>query len=74
MEIWHLYLITTVSAICGAFQWPAYSAATTQLVPSEELGRMNGLVSVSRAAAGVLAPSGGRVAGELDWRSGCSAG
>lgn len=57
MEIWHLYLITTVSAICGAFQWPAYSAATTQLVPSEELGRMNGLVSVSRAAAGVLAPS-----------------
>ena len=33
LEIWHLYVATLWSAAFSSFQWPAYSAATVQLVP-----------------------------------------
>lgn len=57
LEIWHLYVATLWSAAFSAFQWPAYSAATAQLVPKEQLGRINGLVSIGRGASQVLAPA-----------------
>ncbi len=57
LEPWHLYLAAAAGAVFGSFQWPAYSAATTQLVPVEHLGRVNGLVGIGRAATGVLAPA-----------------
>jgi len=57
LEIWHLYVATLWSAAFSSFQWPAYSAATVQLVPKEQLGRVNGLVSIGRGASEVLAPA-----------------
>lgn len=57
LEIWHLYIATLWSAAFSSFQWPAYSAATVQLVPKEQLGRVNGLVSIGRGASEVLAPA-----------------
>jgi len=57
LEIWQLYVATLWGAACSAFQWPAYSAATAQLVPQEQLGRINGLVSIGRGASEVLAPA-----------------
>ncbi len=57
LEIWHIYVATLWSAAFSSFQWPAYSAATVQLVPKEQLGRVNGLVSIGRGASEVLAPA-----------------
>lgn len=56
LEIWTIYLITCFSSAFGAFQWPAYAAATTLLIPKENLGRANGLVHFGRAAAEILSP------------------
>ncbi len=57
LEIWHLYVATLWSAAFSSFQWPAYSAVTVQLVPKDQLGRINGLVSIGRGASEVLAPA-----------------
>ncbi len=57
LELWHIYLATVISAAFGVFQWPAYSAATTMLVPRDQLGRANGLVQFGQAVSEILAPT-----------------
>jgi DHA3 family macrolide efflux protein-like MFS transporter len=57
IAVWHVYLAVAASAIFGAFQWPAYTAATTLLVPKKHLGRANGMMQFGRAAAEILAPT-----------------
>lgn len=56
LELWHIYLSAAASSLCGAFQWPAYTAAVTQLVPQKHLGRANGMIQFGRAAAEIFAP------------------
>lgn len=56
LELWHIYLSAGVSAVCGAFQWPAYTASVTQLVAKEQLGRANGMNQFGRAAAEIFSP------------------
>ena len=57
LELWHIYMASAASALFGAFQWPAYTAAVTCLVPKEHLGRANGMNQFGRAAAEILAPA-----------------
>jgi MFS family permease len=54
-ELWPIYVATAASSAFSAFQWPAYSAATTLLVPKKHLGRANGMVQLSQAI-GYIAP------------------
>ena len=54
--IWHLYVAATISSCFSAFQWPAYTAATTLLVPKQDLGRANGMLQVGEAAGRLVAP------------------
>ncbi len=56
LEVWHIYVAMVVSALSGAFQWPAYSASMTLLVPKRHLGRANGLDQFGRAGSQILAP------------------
>ena len=56
LEIWHLYLASAITGIFNAFQWPAYSASISLMVPKEQLGRANGLMNLMEAGPGVLAP------------------
>lgn len=56
LEIWHIYLAVAVSSAFSAFQWPAYRAATTLLVPKQHLGRASGMIQLGEAAAQFLAP------------------
>lgn len=56
LELWHIYLSAAASSLFGAFQWPAYTAAVTQLVPQKHLGRANGMIQFGRAAADIFAP------------------
>ncbi len=56
LEVWHIYVLMALSSSFSAFQWPAYTAATTLLVPKKQLGRSSGMVQVSEAVAQILSP------------------
>ncbi|MBE9034357.1 MFS transporter [aff. Roholtiella sp. LEGE 12411] len=56
LELWHIYLATAVSSICKAFQWPAYTAASTTLVPKEHLHRVGGLAQMGQSVAELVSP------------------
>ena len=56
LQIWHIYLAITISSISSAFQWPAYGAATTLLVPKKHLSRASGMNQLSEAFARLLSP------------------
>ncbi len=57
LAIWHIYLLTAISAVCNTFQWPAYTSAVTLLVPKAQLGRANGMIQFGQAAAEILTPT-----------------
>ncbi|HET9590589.1 MAG TPA: MFS transporter [Anaerolineales bacterium] len=56
LEFWHLYFAAVIYGLGMAFQWPAYSAAIATMVPKEQLGRANGMMSLIEAGPGVIAP------------------
>lgn len=56
LEYWHLYAASIIYGLAMAFQWPAYSAAISTMVPKEQLGRANGMMSLIEAGPGVIAP------------------
>ena len=56
LEYWHLYFAAALNGIGNTFQWPAYSAAITTMVPKAQYSRANGLMSLMEAGPGVLAP------------------
>jgi DHA3 family macrolide efflux protein-like MFS transporter len=56
LQVWHFYVINVLIGLGNAFQWPAYSAAITTMVPKEQYGRANGLMSFVQAGPGVVAP------------------
>lgn len=61
LEVWHIYLANTFSAVFGAFQVPAYTASTTLLVPKQHLSRANGLMSLMFGISRIVAPPLGGV-------------
>lgn len=56
LEIWHIYLATATSSAFNAFQWPAYKAATTLLVPKNHLSRASGIVQAAFATSELVSP------------------
>jgi DHA3 family macrolide efflux protein-like MFS transporter len=56
LQFWHLYIANVLYGLGNTFQWPAYSAAISTMVPKEQYGRANGLMSLLEAGPGVLAP------------------
>jgi MFS family permease len=56
LEIWHLYVTGFIAAIFEPFQWPAFSAAMSTMVPKEQYGRANGLVSLADSFSTIVAP------------------
>ena len=56
LEIWHLYITAAVAGTFQTFQWPAFSAAMTLMVPKEQYGRANGLLQLANGASGIFAP------------------
>jgi hypothetical protein len=54
--IWAVYLIVAVSALFRSFQFPAFAAATTLIVPKAQLGRASGLVQLALGVSQLLSP------------------
>lgn len=57
VRLWSICLATAVGSAFGAFQWPTYAAATTMLVPKEQLGRANGMVQLAQALGQLVYPA-----------------
>jgi len=56
LEIWHLYMAGAFTDVFEAFQFPAFSAAMSVMVPKAQYGRANGLVSLADSATTIVAP------------------
>jgi len=67
LQVWNIILATAVNSAFSTFQWPAYSAVTTLLVPKAQLGRAGGMVQIGEAISQLFAPA---VAGVLFVTSG----
>ncbi|RKH45833.1 non-ribosomal peptide synthetase/MFS transporter [Corallococcus sicarius] len=53
LQMGHLYVLSVVSAMTGAFRQPAYTAAVAQLAPKRYIGHANGLAQLG-GATGVM--------------------
>ena len=56
LQIWHLYVSATVTGIFQGFQWPAYSAAISVMLPKEHYARADGMMELAGNASYVVAP------------------
>jgi DHA3 family macrolide efflux protein-like MFS transporter len=61
LQIWHLFVTGAFSGAFQAFQFPAYSAAVTTMLPKDQYTRANGMLSLAQGAAGVFAPMAGGI-------------
>ncbi|HZA25912.1 MAG TPA: MFS transporter, partial [Dehalococcoidia bacterium] len=55
-EVWHIYVASAFISTLSAFQWPAYTAATTLLIPKQHLGRAGGMLQMGQAIVQLGAP------------------
>jgi MFS family permease len=56
-SIVNLTVVVALSSAFAAFQWPAYQAATTMLVPPAQYSRAQGLIQLSDAGSNLLPPA-----------------
>lgn len=57
LQIWHVYLANFVAGAANSFQFPAYSAAVTMMLPKEQYARASGMLGLAGSASGILAPA-----------------
>jgi len=56
LEIWHVYLISLLAGFFTAFQYPAYNAAVTTMLPKEQYLRAEGMLGLAPVISTVFAP------------------
>jgi len=56
LQVWQWYIAGAVAGTFESFQFPAYSAAISTMVPKAQYGRASGMLSVAQTASGVFAP------------------
>jgi DHA3 family macrolide efflux protein-like MFS transporter len=65
VEIWHIYVLMFIRALLGAFQWPAFQASTSLMVPKEQLSRVAGFTQSLQGLVSILAPPLGALLFEI---------
>jgi MFS transporter, DHA3 family, macrolide efflux protein len=56
LQIWHMCVTSVVYGLSATFQWPAYMAAISVMVPKEQYGRANGMMSLIDSGPAVFSP------------------
>ena len=56
VEVWHIYLISAVRSLGGAFHHPAMAASTSLMVPKEQLSRVSGANQTMQGLVSIVAP------------------
>jgi MFS transporter, DHA3 family, tetracycline resistance protein len=57
LEVWHIYLVSLLFGIAGAFFGPAYRAIVPEIVPRELLPSANGMTTLSMQLADIAGPA-----------------
>jgi DHA3 family macrolide efflux protein-like MFS transporter len=56
LQSWHLYVAVVIQGLGSSFQWPAYLAAISVMVPKQQYGRANGMMSLIDSGPGIFSP------------------
>ncbi|MFX1563230.1 MAG: MFS transporter [Promethearchaeota archaeon] len=56
LQIWHLYVTGAFTGAFQAFQFPAYSAAISMMLPKKQYTRASAMLSMAQTASGIFAP------------------
>ena len=56
VEVWHLYILVMFAGLFQAFQFPAFSTATTMMVAKKHYGRASGMLMTAQALSMIIAP------------------
>ena len=56
LEIWHLYVIAAFAGAFGSFQFPAYSASISLMLPKQQFTRANTMLGMAYSISTVFAP------------------
>lgn len=56
LQLWHLFVTGAFAGAFEAFQFPAYSAAITMMLPKQQYARASGMLSLVQSASGIAAP------------------
>jgi len=56
LQIWHLFITNAINGAFSTFQWPAFSAAISLMLPKEQYGRANGMMALAESGSGIFAP------------------
>ena len=56
LQIWHLYVAGAFTGVFESFQFPAFSAAISTMLPKSQYGRANGMLSLTESASSIAAP------------------
>ena len=57
LEIWHIYIASTLFGLVEAFFFPAYQAVVPQITPAEHLQSANSLNGLSQRVTGIVGPA-----------------
>lgn len=56
LQIEHLYALAFIAGVMQGFQWPAYSATISLMLPKKHYARANAMLELAAAGSGILAP------------------
>jgi MFS family permease len=56
LEIWHLITASVVYGLSATFQWPAYMATISTMVPKEQYDRANGMMMLVESGPAIFSP------------------
>ncbi len=56
LQIWHLYVLGAFAGVFGSFQFPAFSAAITLMIPKKQYTRASGMLSLAGSVSAIFAP------------------
>ena len=56
LQIWHLFVANAITGTFQTFQWPAYSAAITMIVPKKHYARAGAMTELAGNTSGIFAP------------------
>ncbi|MFT3895221.1 MAG: MFS transporter [Anaerolineales bacterium] len=56
LKVWHLYVATIIQGAAYAFQWPAYRAAISTMIPKARYARANGMMYLLDDLPDVFSP------------------
>lgn len=56
LALWHIYLLSLLVGFFTAFQYPAYIATTTILLPPKDYARAQGMIGLAQSSSKIFAP------------------